>query len=109
MEAIAVRQQAHRFNELRTNEVYYFTCVGFEMADNRPPTALKIPRDYYLVLHHRTQFRLVGSNVSIPRLPSCFMDFIDVARLPNKRLTGLCISGFAGSIFLYSQSILMIH
>ena len=109
MEAIAVRQQAHRFNELRTNEVYYFTYVGFEMADDRPPIALKIPRDYYLVLHHRTQFRLVGSNVSIPRLPSCFMDFIDVARLPNKMLTGLCISVFAGSIILYSQSISTVH
>ena len=105
MEAIALRQQANRFNELQTGEVYYFRCVGFELADGRPPTALKIPREYYLVLHHRTQFMLVRANVSIPRLPSRFMDFIDVATLPNKMLTGLYTAVFAGSTFLHSQYI----
>ena len=102
MEAIAVRQQANRFNELQTGEVYYFRCMGFELADGRPPTALKIPREYYLVLHHRTQFMLVGANVSIPRLPSCFIDFIDVATLPNKMLTGFvysCLRWFNLSAF----------
>jgi hypothetical protein len=39
-------------------------------------------------MHYRTQINRVGPNISIPRLPSRFMDFRDVARLRNNMLTG---------------------
>jgi hypothetical protein len=89
MEAVANGQQAYRFSsELHIGEVYAFRGLGFETAEIPPQFGQTIPTNYYVVLHYRTQINRVGPNISIPRLPSRFMDFRDVARLKNNMLTG---------------------
>ncbi|KAM0836416.1 hypothetical protein ACQ4PT_062357 [Festuca glaucescens] len=88
MDAVAYGQQAYRFNsELRIGEVYVIRGVGFQMAELPPQSGLSIPTDYYVVMHSRTQIHYPEPNVSIPRLPSQFMEFHDAARLRNKQLT----------------------
>jgi hypothetical protein len=89
MEAVATGQQAYRFsNELHTGEVYAFRGLGFETADIPPQFGQTLPTNYYIIMHYRTQINRVGPNISIPTLPSRFMDFRDVARLRNNMLTG---------------------
>jgi hypothetical protein len=89
MEAVAYGQQANRFiNELQIGKVYIFNYVGFETAELPPPFGLSIPTNYYVIMHTRTEIRPAGSNVSIPKLPSWFMDFNLAAKLRNKMLTG---------------------
>lgn len=89
MEAVAYGQQAHRFNnELQIGEVYVLRGVGFQRSDMPPPFGLVIPTEYYAIMHTLTQIHLPINNVSIPRLPSLFMEFHDAATLRNKKLTG---------------------
>jgi hypothetical protein len=88
MEAVANGQHAYRFSsKLHTGEVYALRGLGFETAEILPQFGQTIPTNYYVVLHYRTQINHVGPNISIPRLPSWFMDFRDVARLKNNMLT----------------------
>jgi hypothetical protein len=90
MEAVAYGQHANRFkNELRIGEVYLIRGLGFQPADMPPQLGLAIPSDYYIIMHSRTQIRPAGPSISIPCLPSRFMDFIHIAGLRNKMLTGV--------------------
>jgi hypothetical protein len=90
MEAVAYGQQAYRFNsEMRVGEIYLLRGIGFNTADMPPPFRLAIPNDYYVVIHSRTQVHIAGPNITIPKLPSRFMDFDIIARLGNKMLTGV--------------------
>uniref|UniRef100_A0ACD5U0P9 Uncharacterized protein n=1 Tax=Avena sativa TaxID=4498 RepID=A0ACD5U0P9_AVESA len=90
MDAIAYGQQAIRFNrELRVGEVYFFKYVGFEPTDMPSTFPLAIPTEYYVIMHARTEIHHAGANVSIPTLPSRFMDFIDTYRLRNRMLTDI--------------------
>jgi hypothetical protein len=92
MEAVAFGQQAYRFNsEMRVGEIYLFRGIGFNTADMPLPFRLAIPNDYYVVFHSRTQVHIAGPNITIPKLPSKFMDFDIIARLGNKMLTGVYI------------------
>jgi hypothetical protein len=89
MEAVANGHQAYHFSsELHAGEVYAFTGLGFQTAEVPPQFGQTIPTNYYIVFHYRTQINRVGPKVSIPKLPSRFMDFRDVARLKNNMLTG---------------------
>jgi hypothetical protein len=89
MEAVAHGQQAyHLNNELHTGQVYMFRGLGFESAEIPPRFGQTIPTKFYIIMHYRTQVHRPGPDVDIPRLPSRYMDFSDVARLKNKMLTG---------------------
>ncbi|KAM0848693.1 hypothetical protein ACQ4PT_054215 [Festuca glaucescens] len=57
------------------------------MAELAPQFGLALATNYYVVMHSRTQIHLPEPNISIPRLPSRFMEFHDAARLRNKQLT----------------------
>uniref|UniRef100_A0ACD5TF58 Uncharacterized protein n=1 Tax=Avena sativa TaxID=4498 RepID=A0ACD5TF58_AVESA len=95
MEAIAYGQQAYRLaNELQISEVYLIRGLGFQTADMPPQFGLAISTNFYVVMHSWTQVHLAGPNISIPVLPSQFMDFDDAARLRDKMLTGAYCSLF---------------
>ena len=90
MEAVAYRRQAYRFgNELQIGEVYLIRGLGFQTADFQPHFGLALRTDYFVVKHSRTQIQPAVPDTYIPRLPSRFMEFSDVAKLRNKKLTGL--------------------
>jgi hypothetical protein len=89
MEAVVYGQQAYHFNnELHTGQVNMFTGLGFEPVEIPPRFGQTIPTKFYIIMHYSTQIHCPGPNVAIPRLPSWYMDFSDVARLKNKMLTG---------------------
>jgi hypothetical protein len=119
MEAIAYGQQANRFsNELQIGKVYMFNYVGFETAELPPPFGLAKPTKYYVIMHARTEILPVGSNISIPKLPSRFMDFSLAARLSNKMLTGsgnfqftalFCANSYRAPCFSYRAPCFLIY
>ena len=87
--AVAYGQQASRIsNELHIGEVYFFKNVGFEHADMPPAFRLAISSEYYLLMYSRTEIRPAEPNISIPIIPSRFMDFSVAAKLRNKYLVG---------------------